>query len=348
MTCSMPPASARAALEPRRFRVQRKREDQEQIADLRDRRVSDQELQAPLTQRHDASEHDGCCAEHSEDQRPVASRQRRHDIEPQPDHKEERPLDDQRRQRRARGGGGSRVRGWQPQMQREKGGLGEQPGRHQCQGADSHEVGPDELRQPCNVERSVTAVEQGDAQQIEDRADNREQQIAQRRLERFGTAIEAHQRNGGERQQLHCDIQREEVAADADEVHRTAHAEQQRPEDERRSRFDDAGGRQEVRAGVHRNRTGDCGRRHHHRRREPIGAQRDAEWRGPAADDIGQRLSALPEADDHHERDDEIERQDQHRQALDVAPAKQQRQQNARHRQHDGGHQQLASCCRRG
>ena len=114
---------------------------------------------------------------------------------------------------RARCRGRAGVGGRQPQMQREERGLGQQSRRHQRGCNQGHGFGVHPLGQQHDVERAVGAVEQGRADQIEDRAKQREDQIAQRSRERLRAAIQADQRHRGERQQLQRDVQREEITA---------------------------------------------------------------------------------------------------------------------------------------
>ena len=64
-----------------------------------------------------------------------------------------------------------------------------------------------------DVERAVSAIEQSNAEQIQDGSEQREEQIAQRRDQRLRTAVDANQRHGGEGQKLQRDVEIEQIAA---------------------------------------------------------------------------------------------------------------------------------------
>ena len=191
-----------------------------------------------LPQRDDAADHDGRRAQRGEQLRGGEARYARHDVEPEPDDDEEGPLHHQRRQHRARGCRCAGVRRRQPEVQREERGLGEQSDRHQRRGDEGRRVCPDPVRQQDDVERAVSAVEQCGADQVEHRAEQREQQVAESGRERLGPAVQADQRHRGEGQQLERDVQREEIPGQEDRVQGAGNREQQDPERERRSRLD--------------------------------------------------------------------------------------------------------------
>ena len=80
--------------------------------------------------------------------------------------------------------------GRQPEMQREQRSLGEQSHRHQRGGDEDRGFGVDPLGEQDDVERAIAAVKQRRADEIQDRTEEREQQIAQRGLERLRAAIQ--------------------------------------------------------------------------------------------------------------------------------------------------------------
>ena len=66
---SMPPVKASAALELCGRRVKGERKHQEQVTDLRNRRIGDQELESLLLQGDDAAEYNGRCSKRTEELR---------------------------------------------------------------------------------------------------------------------------------------------------------------------------------------------------------------------------------------------------------------------------------------
>ena len=169
----------------RRDSAQHQRKHQEQVTDLRDGRIRDHQLEARLLERHDAADDDRAGAERGQQ---LCGGRRHHvgeGVEPQPDDEEERALDHQARQQRARGRRRSSVRGRQPQVQREERRLRQQADRHQRDRDDRHRLGAQAARQQRDVERAVAAVDQHRADQVEHRTGQRVQQVAQRRLQRF-------------------------------------------------------------------------------------------------------------------------------------------------------------------
>jgi len=79
----------------------------------------------------------------------------------------------------------------------------------------------DAVRQEDNIEGAISTVKQSGANEIEDRAEKREEKIPQRRLERLGTTVQANQRHRGEGHQFERDIQGEKIAAEKDGIQRT-------------------------------------------------------------------------------------------------------------------------------
>ena len=130
MACSTPAATAPSYTPAS---VKRHREHQEQVADLRHRRIGHQQLQPLLAQRDHAADDDGRGAQAAQQLRRRRAGDAGHDVAPQPQHQEPRALDDQRRQHRAGRGRRAAVRRRQPDVQREQRGLGEQAHRHQRQ-----------------------------------------------------------------------------------------------------------------------------------------------------------------------------------------------------------------------
>ena len=207
-------------------------------------------------------------------------------------------------------------------MQRVKRGLGEQPRRHQRQRRPGGGFGANAARQHGDVEGAVGAVQQHGAKQVQSRAEQREQQIAQRRRERVGTPVKADERHRGEGEQFEGDKQIEQVSAEKDRVQPSPHAQQQRPEDERRPRFR-VTMRRELRAREQPD-AGDQQRRgDQHHRGKTVCAQRDAQRRVPAADDVLRYLVRPPNPGRDRHRERETERHHDQRHAAGVAAGEQ-------------------------
>ena len=68
---------------------------------------------------------------------------------------------------------------------------------------------------------AVGSVEQRRAEEIEHRAREREEEIAQRGVERLGATLEGHERHRGEGQELERDIEIEQVVAEEDGIKRS-------------------------------------------------------------------------------------------------------------------------------
>ena len=64
IACSIPPLKAPPFWSGRRSGIEGERKHQEEVADLRQRRVGDQQLQSFLAQRDDAAEQDRRRAQH--------------------------------------------------------------------------------------------------------------------------------------------------------------------------------------------------------------------------------------------------------------------------------------------
>ena len=100
----------------------------------------------------------------------------------------------------------------------------------------------------------------------------REEQVAKRRLQRLGAAVQTHQRHRGEGQQLERDVKGEEIAAQEDRVQRAPDRQQQDPEHEGRARLLDARGSAEVGACEQADAADHDGRDRHHDRRQTVRA----------------------------------------------------------------------------
>ena len=323
--------------------IEREREHQEQVADLRDRRIGDQQLQALLPQRDDAADDDG---RRTQARQQLRGRQRHHaghDVEPQAHDQEPRALDHQRRQHRARGGRRAGMRGRQPDVQREQCRLGQQAHRHQRGGGPGDGLGLDAPGQQRDVQRAVAAVQQHGAQQVQQRAGQREQQVAQRGAQRLAAAVEADQRHARERQQFERDVQREQVAADEHQVERSPHRQQQQPEDEGRALLGLAGGAAEVGPGVDADAADDHGDGEQHRRRQAVGPQRDAERRCPAAEQVDHRVAGLHQCPGDAGCNGEADRQQQRGHALRIASAQREPGEHADERRQHREQQQPAA-----
>ncbi len=149
-----------AALKSRRVRVEREREHQKEVGDLRDGGVCHQQLEPLLSQGDHVADDDRGGAEPGEKlRRPCRDDLRQH-VEPQPHHQEPRTGDHQTRQHGARRRRSSGVRRRQPQVQREERGLGQQPDCHQRRRRDRGGTGLDALSKQLDVERAVDPVQQ--------------------------------------------------------------------------------------------------------------------------------------------------------------------------------------------
>ncbi len=329
-----------ATLERRHAGVESEREHQEEITDLRDRRVRDQQLEPLLPQRDHVADEDRRRAQRREQLRGRRGHDPRQHVEPEPHDEEPRPLDHQPRQHRARRGRRAGVRRRQPEMQREERGLGEQSRRHQRCRRERRGFGADPLGQQLDVQRAVRAVHQHDAEEIEDRAEQRVQQVAERGAQCLGLAVERNERDGSESQELERDVQREEIAAHEHEVQRAPDGEQERPEDERRPCLPHPGGRAEIGARVHADPEDHHRDRGDHDERQAVRAQRDAERRRPAAEEIGQRLARLHHRRGDRDRDAGAREDRDRRDPLRVASAERERGEHADERHHHRQHEQ--------
>ncbi len=161
-------------------------------------------------------------------------------------------------------------------MQREERGLGQEASGHQPRRQPYGGFGPNAFREDGNVERAIGAVEQRDSEQIEHRAEQREQEIAQRRGDRLGAPVETNQRNGGEGEKLEPDVEIEQVPAQEEQARPRLDALQQGPKDQRRALFLIAR-RRKIAPRVQRGGRRDQSRRHEHHCRESVGPERYAE-----------------------------------------------------------------------
>ena len=318
------------------------REHQEQIADLGDRGVGNQELEPLLAQGHQIAEQDGRGTEPAEE---LGGRQRHHPrqhLEPQPHHQEPGALHHQPRQQRAGRGRRPGVCGRQPQVQRHQGGLGQQPGGHERGGDPGERTGLHAPGQEHDVEGPIGPVEQHGAEQIEHRAEQGEDQIAQGRAQGLGAPVQRDQGDGRKGEELEGDIEGEQVAREEHQVQRAPDGEQQGPEHQRPARLAHPRRGGEVRPRIDRDAQHHQGRHREHRQGEGIGPQGHAQRRGPAAQQIDQPRAGLP----HRERDGAHHPQtgeDGHRRhPPGGAPAQGEGRQHPREGQHHGEHQQPA------
>ena len=90
------------------------------------------------------------------------------------DRYEKGPLYDQPRQNCTSGGGRAGVSGWQPEVQGEECGFGEESDSHEHSRNQRRRLGMDAARQKDDIERAIGAVQQRGAYQIENRAKKRE------------------------------------------------------------------------------------------------------------------------------------------------------------------------------
>ena len=118
-------------------------------------------------------------------------------------------------------------------MQREERGLGQETDRHQCGRNAGGGVGTYLPGQEGDIQGPIGSIEQRHTEEIEHRAREREEEIAQSGSERFGPTIETHERNCSERQELERDIEIEQVVAEEHGIKRSPHRKQKRPEHKR-------------------------------------------------------------------------------------------------------------------
>ena len=226
-------------------------------------------------------------------------------------------------------------------MQREQGGLGEEAGRHQRRRRPHGWLRADRRGQQRDVERAVSAIEQPGAEQIEHRAEQREQQITQGGSEGLGSPVKTNQRHAGEGQDFERDEQIEEIAADEDHVQSRPEPQQEHPEHERRARLGAIRRRAEALARKNPRGWHDQRRRHQHHCGESVRPQDNPERRRPSADIVDERLAGLPDVSRDRERDDQLERHQAKRDALWIASAERERSQDARAGQQDREHEQV-------
>ena len=91
-------------------------------------------------------------------------------------------------------------------MQREEGGLGEESDGHQRSGNECRGFHMNPAGEQHDVERCIAAVEQRRSDQIENRAEQGEEQVSQRGLQRLRAAVETDQRYRGEGEELERDV----------------------------------------------------------------------------------------------------------------------------------------------
>jgi hypothetical protein len=191
------------------------------------------------------------------------------------------------------------------------------------------------------VEGAIGAVEQYRPEEIENRAEQREEQVTQRSCERLGTPVQSHERHRGESQQLEGDIKVEEVSADEHGVECPPDRQQQCPEHQRHARFRNARGG-ELRSREYPNPTDQQRGGHDHHRGEPIRTQCHAERRIPAADRILQYIAGAPDGDGDRDCDGEPGRHHDDDDALGVPPTQRQQEKHPGDRQDDRQNEEKA------
>jgi hypothetical protein len=67
----------------------------------------------------------------------------------------------------------------QPEVQGHQRGLGQETGGHQCRGNPGHRPRTDTLGQQRDIQRAVGAIEQHGTEQVKDRSEQCEDQVAQ-------------------------------------------------------------------------------------------------------------------------------------------------------------------------
>lgn len=220
-----------------------------------------------------------------------------------------------------------------------------------CQQSDCHErgrcprsrLGANAVGEQRNIERAVRAIDQGSAQQIKYRADQREKHIAQGRPDRFLVAFHADKRHRRKGQQFQRNIEVEKVVAERHCVQPAPDAQQQSPERVRSAR-DLPVLLAKLAAGIERDGANDHGYRQYHRRRNPISAQRYPEGRLPIADNVDKQLIASQHRCKNCDRHAKPYEQKGQRYALDKFSTERQRQQDAHNWQDDGQDQQISVC----
>src|SRR5262249_52338112 len=118
----------------------------------------------------------------------------------------------------------------------------------------------------------------------------------------------------------------------------------QNPEREWRTCFGNISGGAKIRDCKDADRADHDGCHHHHRCRKPVGAQHDAERRGPAPDDVCERVAAPGDLNEYGRCD---RKSDWHKSELlsrRPCPAKHEREYDARHRQDDRQDEGRAAC----
>ena len=242
----------------------------------------------------------------------------------------------QNREDRRGGRAGGRVGGRQPEAERPHGALHQE--RHAQDGRAGVEeaaVGVGDRRdtgdEVGHVERAGYAVDQGDADQEQQRGREVHGDVAQARLDARLARPVQHQAVRGRQHDLEEDEQVEQVAGEKRAVH--PHHQQEEDGVETRPRPIPA------REGEHQGAAAQHAGQRHHQGREPVGHQHDAVGRGPVAQAVdpgGLAAGALVQQDQRHRQDGGHRHQAHH--ALEDAPAlvEQQHRRGHRHGQDDG------------
>jgi len=234
----------------------------------------------------------------------------------------------------------------QPEVKRKQRRLRQQPDGHQCRGGDDRRHRPDAFGQQRDIEGAVGTVEQDGAEHIQHRAEQGEQQVAQRGLQGFGAAFETDQGHPGEGQEFERDIQRKQIAGQEYRVERPPDRQQQRPEHERRTHLMPVLRHLEIAVRKQRYSQQNHRRRQQHDHRQAVGAQGNAERRRPATQQIDQRVAGLHQFDANCDGQCESGRNCQHDHPPGVAPTQGQRGENTGERQDKRQDEQETTRCR--
>ena len=186
----------------------------------------------------------------------------------------------------------------------------------------------------------IGPVEQRGAQQVEDGAEEREQQVAERGDERLRLSSDADQRDRSECQQFQRDVEIEQISANEKNGQRRPDRLDEDPERQRRARFRLAFGRCEIGAGVERRGGNHQGRRDQHDAGNAVRTERDAERGRKSGDIIDERRPGASNKNGDGDRDGEPDRGKAQRDAFGEPPAKNERQQNSGGRRQDREHEQ--------
>ena len=170
------------------------------------------------------------------------------------------------------------MRRGQPEVQREECRLEHQAGAHQAHRGPRGRLRVNPLGQQCDVDRPVGVVKQCDPEQIGERSEQADQQIAHRPDQRIRTAHNRRERHRRETQDLQRHIEIEDVGREEERIERRQQEQPEWPEG-----LPPGGCAPETGGGVKADAETDDGGHEQHRDAQPVRVEIDAQGRTPAA-----------------------------------------------------------------